>query len=43
LLAAGKKIKAIETFDILLQSGIPDIWKDRINKELDLMAEAFLQ
>jgi len=41
LLAAGKKIKAIETFDTLLQSGIPDAWKDRINKELDQMAEEF--
>ena len=41
LLAAGKKIKAIETFDTLLQSGIPDTWKDRINKELDQMAEDF--
>ncbi len=41
LLAAGKKIKAIETFDTLLQSGISDIGKDRINKELDQMAEDF--
>jgi tetratricopeptide (TPR) repeat protein len=41
LLAAGKKIKAIETFDTLLQSGIPETWKDRINKELDQMAEDF--
>ena len=41
LLAAGKKIKAIETFDTLLQSGIPDPWKDRVNKELDQMAEDF--
>ena len=41
LLAAGKTIKAIETFDTLLQSGIPDLWKNRINKELDQMAEAF--
>lgn len=41
LLAAGKKIKAIETFDTLLQSGIPDTWKDRINKELDQMADDF--
>ena len=41
LLAAGKKIKAVETFDTLLQSGIPDTWKDRINKELDQMAEDF--
>jgi len=41
LLAAGKKIKAIETFDALLQSAIPDAWKDRINKELDHMAEEF--
>lgn len=41
LLAAGKKIKAVEAFDTLLQSGIPDTWKDRINKELDQMAEDF--
>jgi tetratricopeptide (TPR) repeat protein len=41
LLAAGKKIKAIETLDTLLQSGIPDTWKDRINKELDQMADDF--
>ena len=41
LLAAGKKIKAVETFDALLQSNIPDTWKDRINKELDQMAEDF--
>jgi len=41
LLAVGKKIKAVETFDTLLQSGIPDPWKDRINKELDQMAEDF--
>jgi tetratricopeptide (TPR) repeat protein len=41
LLAADKKIKAVETFDSLLQSGIPDTWKDRINKELDQMAEDF--
>ena len=41
LLAAGKKIKAVETFDTLLQSGIPDTWKDRINKELDQMADDF--
>ena len=41
LLAAGRKIKAIETFDTLLQSGIPDTCKDRINKELDQMAEDF--
>jgi tetratricopeptide (TPR) repeat protein len=41
LLAAGKKIKAIETFDILLQSGLSDAGKDRINKELDQMAEDF--
>jgi tetratricopeptide (TPR) repeat protein len=40
-LAAGKKIKAVETFDVLLQSGIPDTWKDRLNKELDHMAEDF--
>lgn len=41
LLAAGKKIRAIETFDQLLQLDIPDDWKDRINKELDQMAEEF--
>lgn len=41
LLAAGKKIKAIETFDQLLQLDIPPAWKDRINKELDKMAEDF--
>jgi len=41
LLAAGRKIKAVETFDTLLQSSIPDTWKDRINKELDRMAEDF--
>lgn len=41
LLAAGKKIKAIETFDQLLQLNLPATLKDRINKELDEMAEAF--
>jgi tetratricopeptide (TPR) repeat protein len=41
LLAAGKKIKAIETFDQLLQLDLPATWKDRINKELDQMAEEF--
>lgn len=41
LLAAGKKIKAIETFDQLLQLNLPAPWKDRINKELDQMAEDF--
>lgn len=41
LLAAGRKIKAIETFDRLLQLDIPAEWKDRINKELDQMAETF--
>lgn len=40
LLAAGRKIKAIETFDQLLQLDISAEWKDRINKELDQMAEA---
>ena len=40
-LAAGKKIKAVETFDALLQSAIPEVCKDRINKELDHMAEEF--
>ncbi|OYW70637.1 MAG: hypothetical protein B7Z37_30160 [Verrucomicrobia bacterium 12-59-8] len=41
LLAAGRKIKAIETFDQLLQLDIPAEWKDRINQELDQMAETF--
>lgn len=41
LLAAGKKIRAVEAFDALLQSGIPADWKDRINRELDQMAEDF--
>ena len=41
LLAAGKKIKAIETFDQLLQLNLPTAWKDRINQELDQMAEDF--
>lgn len=39
LLAAGKKIKAIETFDQILQLNVPAVWKDRINTELDRMAE----
>lgn len=39
LLAAGKKIRAIETFDQLLTLDLPAAWKDRINKELDQMAE----
>jgi hypothetical protein len=39
LLAAGKKIKAIETFDQILQLNLPAAWKDRINAELDKMAE----
>ena len=41
LLAAGKKIKAVEIFDSLLQSNISETWKERINKELDEMAEDF--
>lgn len=41
LLAAGRKIKAIETFDALLKLDIPAAWKDRINAELDQMAESF--
>ncbi len=41
LLAAGRKIKAIETFDVLLQLDISAEWKGRINKELDQMAESF--
>ncbi|MBX7209043.1 MAG: hypothetical protein K1X78_12065 [Verrucomicrobiaceae bacterium] len=41
LLAAGKKIRAIETFDQLLALDLPASWKDRINKELDQMAEEF--
>lgn len=39
LLAAGRKIKAIETFDALLQLGISEAWKERINQELDQLAE----
>lgn len=41
LLASGKKIKAIEAFDQLLQLNLPPEWKDRINRELDQMAEDF--
>lgn len=41
LLAAGKKIKAIETFDQLLHLDLPAAWKERINQELDRMAEEF--
>lgn len=41
LLAAGKKIRAIETFDQLLTLDLPPSWKDRINQELDQMAEEF--
>jgi len=41
LLAAGKKIRAIETFDQLLQLDLPAAWKDRINRQLDQMAEEF--
>ena len=41
LLAAGKKIRAIETFDQLLALDLPAAWKDRINNELDEMAESF--
>lgn len=41
LLASGRKIKAIETFDQLLQLDIAAERKDRINKELDQMAEEF--
>jgi tetratricopeptide (TPR) repeat protein len=41
LLAAGRKIRAVEVFDALLQSGIPADWRDRINRELDQMAEDF--
>jgi len=41
LLAAGRKIKAIEAFDQLLQLSLPSEWKDRINKELDQMADDF--
>ena len=33
LLAAGKRIRAIETFDQLLSLDLPAAWKDRINKE----------
>jgi hypothetical protein len=38
---ADRKIKATETFDTLLQSGLLDPWKDRINKEVDLIADDF--
>ena len=41
LLASGKKIKAIETFDQLLQLNLPATWKDLINQELDQMAGEF--
>ncbi|WP_395736740.1 tetratricopeptide repeat protein [Prosthecobacter sp.] len=41
LLAAGRKIKAIETFDELLKLDISAEWKGRINRELDEMAESF--
>ena len=41
LLASGRKIKAIETFDALLKLDIPAEWKTRINAELDQMAESF--
>jgi tetratricopeptide (TPR) repeat protein len=41
LLAAGKKIRAIETFDRLLTLDLPAAWKTRINNELDRMAEEF--
>lgn len=41
LLAAGKRIRAIETFDQLLALDLPAAWKERINKELDQMAESF--
>lgn len=41
LLAAGKRIKAIETFDQLLTLDLPAAWKDRINRELDQMSESF--
>jgi len=41
LLAAGKKIRAIESFDQLLKLDLPTAWKDRINRELDQMAEEF--
>jgi tetratricopeptide (TPR) repeat protein len=39
LLAAGRNIKAVETFDQLLQSGISKNWQARIEKELDKLAE----
>lgn len=41
LLATGKRIRAIETFDQLLALDLPAAWKERINKELDQMAESF--
>lgn len=39
LWAHGRKIRAIETFDRLLQSGISKEWKAKIEKELDKIAE----
>lgn len=39
LLADGRKIKAIETFDRLLKSGISKDWQARIERELDKIAD----
>lgn len=39
LLAAGRRIKAVETFDLLLRSGISKSWQARIEKELDKLAD----
>ncbi|MGB8166893.1 MAG: hypothetical protein WCF18_05340 [Chthoniobacteraceae bacterium] len=41
LLAAGKRIMAIETFDQILQLNISAASKERLNQELDRMAEEF--
>jgi len=41
LLASGQVIKAVETFDELLKTTVSPAWKDRINRELDEMAENF--
>lgn len=41
LLASGRVIKAVETFDELLKTNVSQEWKDRINRELDEMAENF--
>ncbi len=41
LLASGQVIKAVESFDELLKTNVSQAWKDRINRELDEMAESF--